>query len=190
MTDPWAVLGVGRSASYDEAHRAYTVRSQLLHPDRHHGAGPDVLAEAERSMRELNEAWSVVSARLSPGAPAAPTSSLRPPSPSRPPSPPTSSPVPTNARDCAEWVLARLVDAGRHQGDPLTVRELAELRLPLGMVRSGRAFERWLTRRRATLAVAVKEDAARGHGDDWGRALRVLGDEGVDSVLLLLLRPH
>jgi DnaJ-class molecular chaperone len=54
------VLGVEPSATQDDLRRAYYRRAQLLHPDRHAGAAKDVVAEAERSLRELNEAWSVL----------------------------------------------------------------------------------------------------------------------------------
>jgi curved DNA-binding protein CbpA len=58
--DPWRVLGVEPSAPLEEARQAYLLRSQLVHPDRHQGAAPRVRAEAERAMRELNDAWLAV----------------------------------------------------------------------------------------------------------------------------------
>jgi hypothetical protein len=54
------VLGVAPAATAEELRHAYRVRSQLLHPDRHAGAGADVEAEAAREMRRLNEAWEIL----------------------------------------------------------------------------------------------------------------------------------
>jgi hypothetical protein len=38
------VLGVGRNATTDEIHRAYTLQARLVHPDRHLGAADEVQA--------------------------------------------------------------------------------------------------------------------------------------------------
>ena len=64
MSDPWQVLGLPSTATYDEAHRAYTVRAKLLHPDNHQDAKPDVAAEAQRAMGQLNTAWEEIRATL------------------------------------------------------------------------------------------------------------------------------
>lgn len=52
----WEVLGVQANATVDEILDAWRVSVQIIHPDRHHGAGDTVLAEAERRVRELNDA--------------------------------------------------------------------------------------------------------------------------------------
>jgi DnaJ-class molecular chaperone len=54
------VLGVDRHADAFTLRRAYHLRSQLLHPDRHNGASPEVLEAAGRAMAELNHAWAVL----------------------------------------------------------------------------------------------------------------------------------
>ena len=56
MSDPWAVLGVDPGTPLAQARHAYLVRLRLVHPDHHQGAGPDVLAEADRATRALTEA--------------------------------------------------------------------------------------------------------------------------------------
>ena len=58
--DPYAVLGVTRDATDGEIRATYHRRAALLHPDRHQGAPPEVVAEAERAMRALNDAWAVL----------------------------------------------------------------------------------------------------------------------------------
>lgn len=56
----YETLGVGPDATHEALRRAYMLRVQLLHPDRHMGASADVIAEAERATVELNRAWSVL----------------------------------------------------------------------------------------------------------------------------------
>ena len=51
------VLGVEPTADLDAIRRAWKVKIQLLHPDRHHGAPHDVLAEAARETKRVNGAW-------------------------------------------------------------------------------------------------------------------------------------
>lgn len=57
----YQVLGVSRSASADEIRRAHRQLAQLLHPDRQGAAGPAERNLAERRMREVNAAWTVLS---------------------------------------------------------------------------------------------------------------------------------
>ena len=87
--DPYAVLGVARSASRDEIARAYRRLAKQHHPDA--GAGPSP------SMARINEAWAVLSSPLRrarwdrdhtvvypphwAAAPMAPRRSTRPPPP-------------------------------------------------------------------------------------------------------------
>jgi len=54
-------LGVSPSATAAEIRRAYQLRAQLLHPDRHGDSDPDITAEANRAMASLNDAWAVLS---------------------------------------------------------------------------------------------------------------------------------
>lgn len=67
MTDPYAVLGLGPSASAAEVRSAYRARSMLLHPDLHQGRPEPVRREAERAMRQLTEAYEA--ALANPGRP-------------------------------------------------------------------------------------------------------------------------
>ena len=64
MADPWQALGILPTASLEEAQRAYTLRVQLLHPDKHHGSSEEVLSEAHRWITELMEAWETVRTAL------------------------------------------------------------------------------------------------------------------------------
>jgi curved DNA-binding protein CbpA len=59
--DHYDVIGVASDASSEAIQHAYHVRAQLLHPDRHHGAPPEVIAAAQREMTRLNEAREVLS---------------------------------------------------------------------------------------------------------------------------------
>ncbi len=54
------ILGAAPHADAFTLRRAYHLRSQLLHPDRHHGASSEVLEAAGRAMAELNRAWEVL----------------------------------------------------------------------------------------------------------------------------------
>jgi len=60
MRTYYDVLGIDPSAGADECQHAYRVRAQLLHPDRHADAAPEVITAAGAAMQELNEAWSVL----------------------------------------------------------------------------------------------------------------------------------
>lgn len=51
-----AVLGVEPTTPLDEVRQRYRMRAQMLHPDRQAGR-PEMLAESQRAMAELNEAW-------------------------------------------------------------------------------------------------------------------------------------
>jgi hypothetical protein len=190
VADPWARLGIAPTASYAEAHRAYVLRSQLLHPDRHQGAPTDVLAEADRAMRELNEAWDQVRAFLARPEDLAPPGQSRTPVDDRPggdPPPAAGNPEAT-AATCLDWVVDRLIEAGREHGDPLAWEEILRLRLPIAGAPGGRRFERWVARRRQTMRQAVADDASRGQGTDrWAQAWRVLGESPATPVVMLLL---
>lgn len=77
--DHYAVLGVPRRAEHDRIRRAYLEAARRWHPDRYTGSPPAEAEEAERAMRRVNEAWSVLGDRgrrqaydrqLAPGVPA------------------------------------------------------------------------------------------------------------------------
>lgn len=55
MQDPYSVLGVSPSATEDEIKKAYRALAKKYHPDVNQGS-----AEAERRMKEVNEAYSAV----------------------------------------------------------------------------------------------------------------------------------
>jgi len=188
--DPWAVLGIERTATPEEARRAYLLRSQLLHPDRHQGSSPELLAEAERAMRALNEAWAHVRDELAEGAPGSPGETRAPPAgPSdqqeAPPRPPPG-PGPGGVDEWIDWVMARLAVAARSDGDPLQPVEIARLRSPLAAVPSGRRYERWLRHRTTTLEHAIRADGPGGRST-WAAATRILDDAGTAIVLTRLL---
>jgi hypothetical protein len=58
--DPYEVLGVARDATAAEVRRAYVERARRFHPDHHLGSSATTRAEAERRMREVNDAWAVL----------------------------------------------------------------------------------------------------------------------------------
>ncbi len=55
------VLGVTPTASPDELHRAYRARARAIHPDLQAGATEDEREATDQRMRELNDAWHVLS---------------------------------------------------------------------------------------------------------------------------------
>lgn len=55
MQDPYSVLGVSSSATEDEIKKAYRALAKKYHPDVNQGS-----AEAERRMKEVNEAYSAI----------------------------------------------------------------------------------------------------------------------------------
>jgi hypothetical protein len=56
----YEVLGVSSRADANELRRAYLDRAREAHPDRHVDASGAQRNEAERQMREVNEAWDVL----------------------------------------------------------------------------------------------------------------------------------
>lgn len=54
------VLGVSPEAGTDDVRRAYLDRARETHPDRHIDADSRQRADAERRMREVNEAWRIL----------------------------------------------------------------------------------------------------------------------------------
>ena len=60
MRTHYDILGVSRDAEHSEIKRAWRVRLQLLHPDRHEGAPDEVRAEAARETSLINDAWAIL----------------------------------------------------------------------------------------------------------------------------------
>jgi hypothetical protein len=165
MADPWAVLGLAPGAGQEEARRAYLARLQLLHPDHHQGASADLLAEAGRATRELTAAWEALQGRFADAPADAPAAG-----------------PPEGAAACLRWAVDRLIAAGDSEGRPLRADEVELLVRPAADAPGGRGFQRWLTRRRATLTVAVAADGV----DAWSTAIRTLHDERRATVLTML----
>jgi curved DNA-binding protein CbpA len=173
--NPWAVLGVPAGTGFAEARRAYRAQCRLLHPDLHQDADPDALAAAQRAMQVLNDAWARVQAYLA-GSPASPRPAW---------TGLTDDPTP---EECLAWVIVRLKRAARAHGDPLGADEIVRLRMPAARVRPGRAFDRWIIRRRGTLEQAIDDDAQLEGGlDAWGRAVRGLAEADTRPVVLRVL---
>jgi curved DNA-binding protein CbpA len=59
MADPYAILGVARSATRAEIRAAYRALVDRYHPDRHHGNPLEDLAS--QHMAEINQAYDVLS---------------------------------------------------------------------------------------------------------------------------------
>lgn len=57
---PYSVLGLTRSASWEEVARAHRSLVSHLHPDRYVDADDTVRAAAERRVRDVNEAYSTI----------------------------------------------------------------------------------------------------------------------------------
>jgi curved DNA-binding protein CbpA len=58
--DPYALLGIPRSASDKEIKSAFRKKALLLHPDHHHGSSEAVKKEAAAAFRALNEAYQAI----------------------------------------------------------------------------------------------------------------------------------
>jgi hypothetical protein len=57
---PYAVLGLTRSASWDEVSKAHRRLVSQLHPDRYVGEDDVVREAAERRVRDVNEAYATI----------------------------------------------------------------------------------------------------------------------------------
>ena len=64
MQDPYSVLGVSPTASEDEIKKAYRALAKKYHPDVNNGS-----PEAERRMKEVNEAYSLIMKHRRDGTP-------------------------------------------------------------------------------------------------------------------------
>ncbi len=61
----YEILGVTRQADHDQIRRAYLSAARRWHPDRHNGKPADEAEKAERAMRRVNQAWSVLGDKVS-----------------------------------------------------------------------------------------------------------------------------
>jgi len=59
--DPYEVLGVGHRSAPTEIRRAYLALARQHHPDAQAGAGAADRARSEARMREINDAWALLS---------------------------------------------------------------------------------------------------------------------------------
>src|SRR4051794_11865280 len=59
--DPYGVLGVRQGSGPAEIRRAYLALARQHHPDAHTADGPAARARSEARMREINDAWALLS---------------------------------------------------------------------------------------------------------------------------------
>ena len=121
--DPYAVLGVARDATPLQVARAHRHLAKAHHPDLHEGA-----AEAAERMRNINEAWAVLSnpsrrADYDLSHPSSGTPLSGHWGPSRSPIQPAS---PSSTRTWATWRAT----AAETRAAPRTVRQPGELPTP------------------------------------------------------------
>ena len=58
MKDPYTILGVSRDATDEEIKKAYRALARKYHPDNY--AGSDLADVAEEKMKEVNEAYDLI----------------------------------------------------------------------------------------------------------------------------------
>lgn len=66
MQTPHDILGVATTASQIEIVSAYRTRAQIYHPDRWHDSAAGVRDEAAKLMRQLNEAYEMLTSKSGP----------------------------------------------------------------------------------------------------------------------------
>jgi hypothetical protein len=166
--DPWGVLGLEPTASLEDARRAFRLRAQVLHPDRHQGSSPAALAEAERAMRELTAAWTAIQRAMS--STEAPAATL-------------------TVEECLDWFVGALVEAGPAADDPVSEEDVRIALEPVAVAARRADFDAWCRRRVRTLAIALAADRVRPDEvpPEWQRCYDHLRNADLDLVLLLLL---
>lgn len=133
MVNPYEVLGIRPGASGREISEAYRVLAQIFHPDRFADSPDKIREEAERRMRDLNEAFHRARAGVAGVRDAEAWARATAPSP-RPPRGPTARTTgPAGATRAANgsWESAaryRASEAARHR----RAREAEEQSLPTG----------------------------------------------------------
>ena len=179
--DPWTVLGLESGADAREVKHAYLLRSKLLHPDRHQAASREVLAEAERAMRDLNAAWAELRDRGGGES-------------SRPPreggtrrAGRDTAPSPTEA---FEWFMGTVVGTALRSGKALAAWERDALVAPIGQLARLSQEQQRKLRRRVLTALHADQDAAGGGSalpQEWRRNWDVLSVSDVNAGILVVL---
>jgi hypothetical protein len=99
--DPFAVLGISRSATEIEVRDAYLRRSKTLHPDRFAEASAEEQESATRAMQEVNAAYVAIRS----GTFAAPPEPTPSPPPANTPYIPSRPPAPVKKRRASRLVI-------------------------------------------------------------------------------------
>jgi hypothetical protein len=199
--DPWSVLGLDRSATYEEARLAYRRRSRLVHPDRHPEADPELRAEAERAMAALNLAWQTLEQLLSgPSTQRSRSNGKRSSDTNARPGRSRTSERPGRPsdldldgydtfQDCVDWVLGGLIEGGELQGDPLSYSEIERALEPIAKEARKNSFDLWLTHRTTAMRAALDADASDGDGSlaIWVHCYRLLDDAQCNKVIMMML---
>lgn len=175
LLDAWRVLSLEPTASLDEARRVYRLRSRVLHPDRHQGAAPEVLAEAERAMKELTAAWTTIQR----------AGSRDGSNPSRS----DASATALTLDECVDWFIGAFIEAGYAADDPVSPDDVRLALEPIATAARQSSFESWRQRRVRTLAIALAADQAQSDQipREWQTYYDQLSGADTDVVLLLLL---
>lgn len=71
LSTAWEIIGGRPGMTLADAERAFRLRAQMLHPDKYPDASPELSAEANEAMSQLNQAWAIVSESLGGRRPAA-----------------------------------------------------------------------------------------------------------------------
>ena len=65
---PYGVLGLTRQASWEQIRSAHRTLVSSLHPDRFVGEAPEIIEDAERRVRDVNEAFAEIRRQRSVGS--------------------------------------------------------------------------------------------------------------------------
>jgi curved DNA-binding protein CbpA len=191
-TDPWSVLGIEPSVTYEEARQAYRRRSRLLHPDRHPEADTELREEAERAMAALNDAWEEIASLLNRKGAEPPLSPARPSDNRRGQNQSEASPSDelSTPDECLDWALGALIEGGQLEGDPLSSSEITRVMRPISKEAGKSSFDVWLAHRTATLRRAIATDMAAEPDEatkNWTRCYECLDHAQSDRVIMMML---
>jgi hypothetical protein len=195
--DPWSVLGLDPSATYEEARQAYRRRSRLLHPDRHPDADAELRQEAERAMVALNHAWEAIESILKGGA-QRPSNAGRASQSNNDARTSRDRPGEHQADDdsddfgtpeeCLEWVLGALIEGGKLQGDPLSSAEITRALRPISKEVGKSSFDVWLAHRTNSMRAALDADRTADQvTSDWLFCYECLNNAQSDKVIMMML---